>query len=64
MARNYVDLIVDHDSDDFDSFEKLGHTNKRKYNKVKDPQERIKQQRRQRQKMKEDTQKTDFWEEY
>ena len=51
MARNYIDLIDE--EDDFELFEKLGHTSK-KFNKMNDAQEKIKQKRRQRQKMKED----------
>ena len=53
LARNYIDLIDE--EDDFELFEKLGHTSK-KFNKMNDAQEKIKQKRRQRQKMKEDAQ--------
>lgn len=52
MARNLIDLVDDFDDDkEVDLFEKLGHSNKRKFNKRNDLQEKIKQQRRERQKI-------------
>lgn len=53
MARNLIDLVDNFEEDDVDLFEKLGHSNRRKYNKMNDSREQIKKQRREKQKIRE-----------
>lgn len=58
MSRNLIDYI---DEDDFESFKKLNHKNKQKFNQSRDPQEKIKKKRRESEKIKQDLTKDNYW---